>query len=122
MRDGKIVQVGDPRTLYDNPKTAFVASFLGGSNVLTDSAIAFELTGKSLASGEAVAIRAEHVQIEQGGPFTAEVVSLQFLGMITEVELRFKGVTLTAKTTAVVPSEERLSFHVLASTVVTNDL
>ena len=40
MRDGKIVQVGDPRTLYDNP-TAFVASFLGGSNVLTDSAIAF---------------------------------------------------------------------------------
>lgn len=122
MRDGKIVQVGDPRTLYDNPKTAFVASFLGGSNVLTDSAIAFELTGKSLASGEAVAIRAEHVQIEQGGPFTAEVVSRQFLGMITEVELRFKGVTLTAKTTAVVPSEERLSFHVLASTVVTNDL
>ena len=108
MRDGKIVQVGDPRTLYDNPKTAFVASFLGGSNVLTDSAIAFELTGKSLASGEAVAIRAEHVQIEQGGPFTAEVVSRQFLGMITEVELRFKGVTLTAKTTAVVPSEERL--------------
>ena len=97
MRDGKIVQVGDPRTLYDNPKTAFVASFLGGSNVLTDSAIAFELTGKSLASGEAVAIRAEHVQIEQGGPFTAEVVSRQFLGMITEVELRFKGVTLTQK-------------------------
>jgi putative spermidine/putrescine transport system ATP-binding protein len=34
MRDGRIIQVGDPRTLYDRPTTKFVASFLGRSNFI----------------------------------------------------------------------------------------
>jgi sulfate transport system ATP-binding protein len=34
LRDGKVVQAGSPHELYDRPATPFVASFLGGSNVL----------------------------------------------------------------------------------------
>jgi spermidine/putrescine transport system ATP-binding protein len=32
MLDGKIVQLGDPETIYDRPDTAFVASFIGQQN------------------------------------------------------------------------------------------
>jgi sulfate transport system ATP-binding protein len=34
MRDGKVAQAGTPQDLYDRPADAFVASFLGGANVL----------------------------------------------------------------------------------------
>jgi sulfate transport system ATP-binding protein len=34
LHDGVIVQAGAPHELYDRPATAFVASFLGGANVL----------------------------------------------------------------------------------------
>ncbi len=34
MRSGRIVQTGPPKTLYDAPKTAFVASFIGDCNLL----------------------------------------------------------------------------------------
>lgn len=34
MRRGGIEQVGTPREVYESPRTAFIASFLGGANVL----------------------------------------------------------------------------------------
>jgi sulfate/thiosulfate transport system ATP-binding protein len=34
LSEGKVVQTGTPHDLYDRPSTPFVASFLGGANVL----------------------------------------------------------------------------------------
>ena len=34
MNEGEIEQLGSPADLYDNPKTAFVANFLGQSNLI----------------------------------------------------------------------------------------
>jgi spermidine/putrescine transport system ATP-binding protein len=34
MRDGRIEQLGTPRQVYDEPATAFVAGFIGASNIL----------------------------------------------------------------------------------------
>ncbi len=34
MNEGKIEQMGSPADLYDNPRTAFVANFLGQSNLI----------------------------------------------------------------------------------------
>jgi iron(III) transport system ATP-binding protein len=34
LRDGKIEQVGSPEEIYQRPQTAFVAEFLGGTNML----------------------------------------------------------------------------------------
>jgi spermidine/putrescine transport system ATP-binding protein len=34
MRDGRVEQLADPRTLYEKPSTAFVADFIGTSNLL----------------------------------------------------------------------------------------
>lgn len=39
MRDGRIVQTGEPATIYNLPRNAFVASFIGLANILrSDSA------------------------------------------------------------------------------------
>lgn len=37
MNEGEIEQMGSPADLYDNPKTAFVANFLGQSNLIKGS-------------------------------------------------------------------------------------
>jgi spermidine/putrescine transport system ATP-binding protein len=34
MRDGRVEQLADPRTLYEKPSTAFVADFIGTSNLI----------------------------------------------------------------------------------------
>jgi spermidine/putrescine transport system ATP-binding protein len=34
MKDGKIVQIGDPQTVYENPATCYVADFIGEANLL----------------------------------------------------------------------------------------
>ena len=39
MNEGKIEQMGSPADLYDNPRTAFVANFLGQSNLIKGSII-----------------------------------------------------------------------------------
>jgi sulfate transport system ATP-binding protein len=37
LHDGRIAQAGSPTELYENPASAFVASFLGGAKILTGS-------------------------------------------------------------------------------------
>jgi 2-aminoethylphosphonate transport system ATP-binding protein len=39
MRDGRIAQLGTPRELYDTPKDAFVARYLGAANLLPPSVL-----------------------------------------------------------------------------------
>jgi len=33
MKDGKIIQLGTPSQIYENPRTTFVADFMGASNI-----------------------------------------------------------------------------------------
>ena len=40
MNDGKLLQVADPKTLYEHPTSQFVATFIGESNVLTARVVA----------------------------------------------------------------------------------
>ena len=48
MRDGGIEQIGTPKELYEHPRNAFVATFIGGANVLR---------GTLERNGEAAALR-----------------------------------------------------------------
>jgi spermidine/putrescine transport system ATP-binding protein len=60
MRNGRIDQVGPPEEVYEQPATAFVASFLGASNLLegTVGGADGEFRGVELASGEKVRVPA----------------------------------------------------------------
>ncbi|OGF52893.1 MAG: hypothetical protein A2Z21_04395 [Candidatus Fraserbacteria bacterium RBG_16_55_9] len=44
MKEGKIVQVGSPREIFERPRTAFVADFMGASNLFSGQLI--ERNGK----------------------------------------------------------------------------
>ena len=48
MKGGRIEQAGSPRELFNAPKTAFVARFIGGHNVLEGSAGAFAVRADRL--------------------------------------------------------------------------
>ncbi len=39
MRNGRIVQCGDPEDVYDNPKNQFVATFLGAANLIAGTRV-----------------------------------------------------------------------------------
>lgn len=53
MKDGRIVQIGSPRDLYDRPKNRYVAGFVGTSNFFDGkvSSTGTDLVSVSLAGG-----------------------------------------------------------------------
>ncbi|HJT64501.1 MAG TPA: ABC transporter ATP-binding protein, partial [Candidatus Limnocylindria bacterium] len=58
MRAGKIEQLGDPESLYERPKTAFVAGFLGVSNLLEGEVAGHEGGMISIRLSDGTLIRA----------------------------------------------------------------
>lgn len=76
---GRIEQVDSPQSLYARPATAFVADFVGGSNVL-DSATAQLLLGRA----QALAIRPEHIGVDVAPESNPGRV--QLAGTLTEVQ------------------------------------
>ncbi len=55
MADARIDQVGTPAEVYERPRTAFVAGFLGETNIFADEA------------GRAVAVRPERMRVFRPG-------------------------------------------------------
>lgn len=89
FRDGRIEQEGTPQDLYEHPRTAFVADFVGGANVLPG-----ELVGKS---GGRVALRPERVEVMQGGSgLPARILGVHYLGAQTRLELDAGGTPIHA--------------------------
>jgi putative spermidine/putrescine transport system ATP-binding protein len=90
FRAGKIEQEGSPRELYRNPRTAFVADFVGGANVLEGP-----LLGQP---GGIYALRAEQVKLLPAalGRLQGRVTGVHYLGATTRVELSVQGVSVHA--------------------------
>jgi ABC-type Fe3+/spermidine/putrescine transport system ATPase subunit len=106
LRSGKIEQVGSPEEIYQRPQTAFVAEFLGGTNMLPGIAGAFDGRGTEVAScgttiivgGKVTAgqklflsIRPEALRLAQGSEnavLRAKLVLREFLGQIQRLHAR----------------------------------
>jgi putative spermidine/putrescine transport system ATP-binding protein len=88
---GRIEQLAQPRDLYQQPATAFVARFVGSANV-ADAALAARLTG----GAQPFAIRAENVTVldERAAPppdsvvAPGTVVAVQFHGAASRWQLQ----------------------------------
>lgn len=88
MEAGRVVQIGTPDEIYRNPATAFVASFLGRSNILRGTAsgmdvqTAFGRLPLSRAANGAVdlAVRPEQILIEADPAGPAIVTGREFRG------------------------------------------
>ena len=105
MNAGRIVQIGTPRQVYEEPADTYVADFLGAANLMEIQVVAegalrlgdFALTARrceATVPGTAHAvIRPERVRIEEHGSagenrVPAMVERVVFLGSATEVLLR----------------------------------
>jgi iron(III) transport system ATP-binding protein len=74
MDHGRIEQVGTPQEIYDQPRSAFVARFIGGSNILSGKALdtshiavgggRLAVTGRTLQAGEAASLSIRQHQID----------------------------------------------------------
>lgn len=87
---GRIEQVDTPRNLYMQPTSAFVAEFVGTSNVLRG-----ELAQQLVGSTQALSIRPEHARLAAGEPLAEDEVEIsgllhdiQYQGAATRYELR----------------------------------
>ncbi len=110
MRDGKIVQIGVPTEVYEQPADTYVADFLGVSNLmgvdvvsrgpgsscqvrLGDSLLSVDHGGHDAPDHSHAVIRPERVKIEEYGSVgpnrvPAMVERLVYLGSATQVFLR----------------------------------
>jgi spermidine/putrescine transport system ATP-binding protein len=129
MNQGKIEQMGPPEELYESPKTAFVATFLGQSNLFAGEAsgansntISVSVAGRELrvSADRAVAhrgpvtvgIRPEKVVLHQSEPAAdssrtvigpGRVVDASFTGVSTQYLVEVPGmgeVTVFAQNTS----------------------
>ncbi len=91
FNQGKIEQIGSPHDLYEHPQTAFVANFVGTSNLISDD-IAHKLTGER----STFSVRPEKMHIlHEQTPIPANHYRLQgvvedvvYLGIFTRFAVR----------------------------------
>ncbi len=115
MRDGRIVQIGTPTDVYEEPADTYVADFLGTSNLmpvdlvsrgpdarcevrLGDCVLTVEHAGVNTPDHAHAVIRPERVRIEEFGSVGANrvpamVERLVYLGSSTQVFLRLAAGT-----------------------------
>ncbi|MEG2702439.1 MAG: ABC transporter ATP-binding protein, partial [Clostridia bacterium] len=99
MRDGHILQIGDPKRIYDEPANAFVADFIGESNIMRGTMLydemvhfsGFDFPCVDSGFGENapvdVVVRPEDIMIagEDIGQLTGVVQSVLFKGVHYEM-------------------------------------
>ena len=104
MNDGRIEQMGEPAELYESPATAFVANFLGVSNLLhgtVEGSGAVRLDGGTVLrvspaaldghrGAVSVGIRPEKLRIADSGTNTlsGEIVDRAYVGVSTQYVVR----------------------------------
>ena len=113
MDKGSIQQIGTPEDIYNEPKNAFVADFIGESNIIDgimpeDNVVQmygrrFPCLDGGFAPNEAVdvVIRPEDIDIVpvEQGQLTGTVTSVTFKGMQYDIIVDFKGFKWLIQTT-----------------------
>ncbi|WP_276868297.1 ABC transporter ATP-binding protein, partial [Enterobacter oligotrophicus] len=85
FNNGRIEQVDSPRELYMRPRTPFVASFVGTSNVF-EADVARHVCGME----GIYSLRPEHIRLNESGEVQVQgvVQAVQYQGAATRFELR----------------------------------
>ena len=119
MNEGRVLQIGSPREIYDHPAERFVAGFIGESNFLVAEIVALQgdqvrlrLAGGIEATADlppgptpdgqaTITVRPEHVRLEaagQAGTIAGTVDEVIYFGTDTHYHVRLDtGETLVAR-------------------------
>ena len=124
MRAGRIEQNGGPEEIYNHPRSAFVADFVGSANLvrgsLSDSTLGPGTIAMKTADGHilhavtlgrqpgqdpTVSMRTVHLGLSQGAvngtnSWPVKVVKSVFLGDFTEIHVDWNGQELVVRETA----------------------
>ena len=126
MDKGSIQQIGTPEDIYNEPKNAFVADFIGESNIIDgimpeDNVVQmygrrFPCLDGGFAPNEAVdvVIRPEDIDIVpvEQGQLTGTVTSVTFKGMQYDIIVDFKGFKWLIQTTDHSPVGSRIGIKI----------
>jgi len=126
MDGGVIQQIGTPEDIYNEPGNAFVADFIGESNIVDGIMIedgVVEIFGKKFACLDAgfapnepvdVVIRPEDVDIVdiKDGMLTGTVTNVTFKGVHYDVIVDFKGFKWLIQTTDYCPVNSRIGIKI----------
>ena len=91
MKDGKVLQVGEPEEIYNHPNQEFVANFVGTSNRIDKKDYA--LLGIENEEASCVFIRPEQMRLshEEKGGLPVRVLNVRFGGLYYEYTLESEG-------------------------------
>ncbi len=126
MSEGKIQQIGSPTDIYNEPENAFVADFIGESNIVdgimnedlkvTFSGHTFECVDKGFGKDEAVdvVVRPEDVDVVavEDGMLTGVVTSVTFKGVHYEIIVDIGGFKWMIQTTDFVDVDEKIGLFI----------
>ncbi len=127
MRDGNILQIGDPKRIYDEPANAFVADFIGESNILKGTMLRDELVefagGRfpcvDFGFGENapvdVVIRPEDIMLvgEDVGQLVGTIQSVLFKGVHYEMMIDCGEYTFKVHSTSMQPQGSRVGLNIV---------
>ncbi len=126
MNQGYIQQIGTPQDIYNEPCNAFVADFIGESNIMDGImlrdrlvrilGVDFPCVDEGFGSGKPVdvVIRPEDVELvpPQDGMLEGDVTSLIFKGVHWEIGILANGYEWLAQTTQMHPVGEHVGIRV----------
>ena len=126
MDKGSMQQIGTPEDIYNEPKNAFVADFIGESNIIDgimpeDNVVQmygrrFPCLDGGFAPNEAVdvVIRPEDIDIVpvEQGQLTGTVTSVTFKGMQYDIIVDFRGFKWLIQTTDHCPEGARIGIKI----------
>lgn len=125
MDQGKIQQIGTPEDIYNEPKNAFVADFIGESNILDGVMLddylvkffgrKFQCVDKGFEKNEPVdvVIRPEDIDIvpPEQGHLCGTVTSVTFKGVHYDTIVDFKGFKWLIQTTDYCPVDSYIGIR-----------
>ncbi len=126
MADGEIQQIGTPTDIYNEPKNAFVADFIGESNIidgimLSDYSVrfaghTFKCLDKGFDKNEQVdvVVRPEDVDVvePERGMLTGQVSAVTFKGVHYEIIVDIKGFKWMIQSTDYVAPDQFIGLYI----------
>jgi multiple sugar transport system ATP-binding protein len=91
LQNGKLVQFGSPREIYENPASQYVAERLGSPRI---NVLPADLFGSAPKGAKTIGLRAEHIM--QGSGLEGRVNRVEHLGDHTRIHMSLSGNDLIA--------------------------
>ena len=129
LDEGRILQIGTPRDIYDRPATTFVAQLVGSPRInlveavcddnnlhISDSTVRFSLpVGDCLPDSFLLGVRPEDVRLRSGGEFSGEILLTQPLGAETVLHIKTGEQTLSSLAAGMINVQvgEQVQFNIV---------